>query len=108
MTGHSESQIEKAVKTYAQAKGWAAYKWNSASQRGVPDDLFFQFGTVVIVEFKREGELPTPYQAAVHRRLKAKGHVVHVVDSIEGGRALFDELTKEHSATWRGDNALLV
>lgn len=84
-----EAAIEKAVTAYAKGQGWLSFKWVSTSQRGVPDRLFFKAGEVKIVEFKAPGKRPTPYQAAIHRRLLDAGFEVAVVDCVEQGRALF-------------------
>lgn len=83
-----ESHVEKKVTDHAKAKGWLSYKWVSPSNRGVPDRLYFKDGTVVVVEFKAPGKLPTLYQQAIHRRLEAVGITVHIIDDIEKGKAL--------------------
>ena len=83
-----ESYIETRVTQAAKANGWLAYKWVSPSQRGVPDRLYFKDGQLVIVEFKAPNKNPTPYQAAIHRRLHAVGWVVHIIDDIAKGKEL--------------------
>ena len=83
-----ESVVEKKVTDYAKANGWLSYKWVSPSQRGVPDRMYFKNGSLVIVEFKAPGKLPTPYQQAIHRKLKAVGFIVHIIDDIGKGKAL--------------------
>ena len=42
----------------------------------------------MIIEFKAPDKKPTPYQLAIHRRLKNAGFHVHVVDSIKSGSEL--------------------
>lgn len=83
-----ESTIETKVTANAKTNGWLSYKWVSPSQRGVPDRMYFKNGSLVIVEFKAPGKLPTPYQQAIHRKLKAVGFIVHIIDDIEKGKAL--------------------
>ncbi len=83
-----ESYIERKVTEHAKANGWLPYKWVSPSQRGVPDRLYFKNGSLLIVEFKAPNKKPTPYQAAIHRRLAAVGWEVHIIDDIEKGKAL--------------------
>ena len=80
-----ESYIENRVTQLAKAKGWLSFKWVSPSQRGVPDRLYFKDGNIVMVEFKAPNKKPTPYQAAIHRKLKEAGFTVHIVDSISDG-----------------------
>jgi hypothetical protein len=80
-----ESYIEKKVTEAAKESGWLSFKWVSPSQRGVPDRLYFKAGKLVIVEFKAPGKQPTPYQAAIHRRLLGVGFKVHVIDSVAAG-----------------------
>ena len=83
-----ESYIETKVTDYAKAKGWLSYKWVSPSQRGVPDRLYFKKGKLLLVEFKAPKKKPTPYQQAIHRKLNKAGWTVHIIDSIEKGKAL--------------------
>lgn len=90
-----EKDIEKAVKTYARKKGWIARKWSSPGNNGVPDDLFFREGDLVIIEFKRFGRKPTPKQRDEHRRLRNQGFHVYVIDNKTDGKALFDRLDKQ-------------
>lgn len=85
-----ERDIEKAVKDYARKRGWIARKWSSPGNAGVPDDLFFREGVLVIIEFKKRGKKPTPKQRSEHRRLRNQGFEVHVIDNKEDGKALFD------------------
>tara|TARA_R110002012_G_scaffold26122_3_gene85469 strand:- start:5573 stop:5836 length:264 start_codon:yes stop_codon:yes gene_type:complete len=83
-----ESHIEHKVTELAKARGWLSFKWVSPSQRGVPDRIYFKQGELVIIEFKAPDKKPTPYQLAIHRRLKNAGFHVHVVDSIKSGSEL--------------------
>ena len=90
-----ERDIEKSVKDYARKKGWIARKWSSPGNNGVPDDLFFRNGILIIIEFKRKGRKPTPKQRDEHRRLRNQGFEVHVIDTKEVGKALFDRYEKQ-------------
>ena len=83
-----ESQIEKKVTDAAKANGWLSYKWVSPSQRGVPDRLYFKKSKLVMVEFKTLGKKPTPYQAAIHKRIASAGFKVHIIDNVEDGKKL--------------------
>jgi len=84
-----EREIERKVCDYAKGCGWLAFKWQSQNNSGVPDRLFFRGGRTVAVEFKAPGAKPTPLQASVHRRLLDHGVEVHVIDSVEAGKAVF-------------------
>ena len=57
-----EKKVEQKAKRWARDHGWYARKFTSPSQRSVPDDLFLKDGKVIFIEFKREGETPTPAQ----------------------------------------------
>jgi len=83
-----ESTIERAVCRYARGRGWLAFKWVSPGHRGVPDRIFFRNGEVLLVEFKAPGRRPTRLQALIHQRLHNQGFPVHVIDSIDDGKAL--------------------
>jgi hypothetical protein len=85
-----ESTIEKAVNKYARSLSWLAYKFTSPSNRGVPDTLYIKDGLTIYIEFKAPGKLPTPLQVEVIKKFKAHGAIVHVVDSIEQGKGVFD------------------
>ena len=54
----------------------------------MPDRIFIRDSVVMFVEFKAPGELPTALQAHTHAIMKNHGAVVHVVDSVEQGKAL--------------------
>lgn len=84
-----ESSVEQTVNSYARENGWLAYKWTSPSQRGVPDMIYFRDGECLMIEFKAPGKKPTPYQHAIHKRLKAHGFHVYVVDNVAQGKLLF-------------------
>lgn len=85
-----ERDIEKRVCQYARSKNVLAYKFVSPSQSHVPDRLFIFNGYVFFIEFKRAGCIPTPAQLLEHEKMRAKGAVVHVVDSVEAGKRVID------------------
>jgi len=55
----------------------------------VPDMIYFKDGDCLMIEFKAPGNKPTPYQHAIHKRLKEHGFHVYVVDSVDQGKLLF-------------------
>lgn len=88
-----EAFIESQVCTYAKQKECLSFKFNSASQRGVPDRIFITEKGVFFVEFKRKGHLPTPLQAHVFSKFQEKKQQVYVIDDIEIGKSFIDEIT---------------
>ena len=87
-----EATIERAVCDFAKRRGWLAYKFVSPGNRAVPDRLFVRGGRVVFVEFKAPGKRPTRLQRREHFKLIGAGLAVYVVDSVDGGRAVFVNL----------------
>lgn len=62
--------------------GGKAYKWQSMSNRAVPDRIvLLPFGIKKLVELKAPGKQPTPLQKKVHENMKAMGHAVAVIDT---------------------------
>lgn len=88
-----EKKIEKTVCDYARSRGVEAYKFTSPARSAVPDRLFIApGGRVVFCEFKREGEKPTIPQAREHQRLRVLGMRVYVIDNIDDGKAMVNEM----------------
>lgn len=86
-----EKQIESAVCDYAKTKGLLAYKFTSPNRAAVPDRMLVcPDGRVFFIEFKREGQKPTPAQEREHDRLRKHNVSVFVVDSIADGKAVID------------------
>lgn len=57
-----ESDIERAVCTYARKAGCLVLKLAAPGQRGQPDRMFIYHGRVAFLEFKSPGKKPTPLQ----------------------------------------------
>lgn len=88
-----EKQIEASVCSYAKNKGILVYKFTSPARAAVPDRLFIlPNGRCFFIEFKREGQKPTPAQEREHRKLWAQNVEVLVVDDKEIGKQLIDEM----------------
>jgi hypothetical protein len=86
-----ERDIEKAVKAYAESKGWLTRKWTSPGHAFVPDQIFIRSdGLIVFIEFKKGGCRATAGQVREHTRLREHGCLVYVIDSVEAGKALVD------------------
>lgn len=88
-----EKIIEGKVNAYAQSKGFLVYKFTSPARRAVPDRIYISpKGTVVFVEFKREGQKPTPPQEREHHRLRMQNVSVFVIDNVDDGKAMVDAI----------------
>ena len=87
-----EKQIEAKVCDYAKTKGMMVYKFTSPARAAVPDRLFICKGRVFFIEFKREGQKPTPAQEREHHRLRQQAINVFVVDSVEQGKSTINTM----------------
>jgi hypothetical protein len=88
-----ESLIEKKVCRAAKSSGWTVHPKAAIGTRGWPDRTFSkvcndQIG-LIFIEFKAPGKKPTKLQDHIIAKLRALGHEVYVIDSIETGAALF-------------------
>ena len=79
-----ESEIEKKLVSHIKKLGGIAYKFASPNRKGVPDRLcVMPNGRVFFVELKAPGKAPTPLQQHEHCLLRALGHTVLLIDSLE-------------------------
>jgi hypothetical protein len=86
-----EKQIEAKVCEYAKERGLLVYKFTSPARAAVPDRLFIlPSGKAFFVEFKREGQKPTPAQEREHHRLRQHKVSVFVIDNELDGKAMVD------------------
>jgi hypothetical protein len=86
-----EKQIEAKVCEYARERGLLVYKFTSPNRAAVPDRLFvLPNGKMFFVEFKREGEKPTPAQEREHHRLRQHKVSVWVIDNEFDGHLMVD------------------
>lgn len=88
-----ESQIESYLRDMVKDLGGIAYKFVSPGNSGVPDRIvLLPEGRSVFVELKAPGKKPTKLQAVQHKRIRALGHEVRVIDSREQVDAWLQEL----------------
>ena len=86
-----EMDVERAVCHYATENGWLVRKIVYPGRRGAPDRHFYKGGRLLIIEFKRPvGGRVSGNQKREHERLAAAGFPVHLVNTIEHGKALLD------------------
>ena len=88
-----EKNIETAVCEYAKSKGFLVYKFTSPARAAVCDRMFIHpSGYVFFIEFKATGKHPTPKQEREHMRLRGHNITVYVVDDIEVGKMMIDQV----------------
>lgn len=79
-----EEVHENRAVRWAVERGIPAIKLNLQGNRGWPDRLFlFPYNRMFFIEFKRQGEEPTPLQVNRHKFLKKWGYDVEVHESAE-------------------------
>lgn len=81
----SEKVLEKKLKLKVKLVcGWAI-KFPALHLAGIPDQIcLFPKGKIYFVEMKSTGEKPSPIQLVIHKKLRAFGFQVFVIDSTEG------------------------
>lgn len=80
----SEKKLEAYGKRRIEEEGGTQEKFTSPSRRFVPDDICsLRRGVVFFIEYKKEGEEPTPGQLRDHARRRDRGFRVYVVDTKE-------------------------
>ena len=94
-----EKQIEAKVCEYAKQKNLLVYKFTSPNRMAVPDRMVVApNGRVFFIEFKREGQKPTPAQEREHERLRGHNVKVYVVDNVEEGLEIINMIALFHGA----------
>lgn len=79
-----ENKIERALIKRVKELGGICEKFTSAGRRSVPDRLVtLPNGRIIFVELKAPEKKPTLKQAADHKRRRALGCDVRVIDSLE-------------------------
>lgn len=86
-----EIDVETAVCDYGEETGWHVRPITYRGRRGAPDRHFYKGGRLIIIEFKHpQGGVLSGNQKREHKRLAAAGFPVHIVRTIEHGKALLD------------------
>lgn len=84
-----ENAVETALVDVVKRHGGVAYKFTSPARRNVPDRLVDLPGVpLFFVECKRPDEEPRKAQAREHARLRARGKVVWVIDTVDKAKTL--------------------
>ena len=77
-----EKAIEQYFVTEVKRMGGIALKVNSTSMRGLPDRMvLLPHGRLFFAELKATGKSARALQKFVHKKLKALGFTVYVIDS---------------------------
>jgi hypothetical protein len=78
-----ESPIEQSLRTAVEKQKGRAYKWTSPGNKGVPDRIVFMHGMCFLVETKATNGRLSAVQKVQHKKLKALGFDVVVLNSKE-------------------------
>lgn len=79
-----ESHLERILVREVERIGGKAPKWNSPGNNGVPDRIvILPGGLTIYVEMKAPGKPLKPLQVRWAKILKAMGHKVYKIDSVE-------------------------
>jgi hypothetical protein len=88
-----EKDVEGPVKDYARSHKCWVRKFKSENNRSVPDDIFSTpKGKVFFIEFKRPGKTATEAQQDEHDMMRERGLTVFVVDNVELGKRVVDDM----------------
>lgn len=74
---------------FAKTRGWLIEAMQSKSRNGFPDTFAARRGTVVLCEFKRDGEEPSAQQLLRHAELRRQGVTVVWFDNLQDAKEFF-------------------
>ena len=85
VTVESEKVIERKLVEAVKANGGMCIKLLCDNLLGLPDRLvLMSHSKIAFVELKTTGQKPRRIQAYMHKKLRALGFRVEVIDSVEG------------------------
>lgn len=91
-----ERDIENYLVVQVAKLNGKAYKWQSMSNKAVPDRLcFFPEEIIKLVECKAPGKEATPLQKKIHKVLRLMGFDVLVIDTKEKIDVFIDIVKEE-------------
>lgn len=80
----SEKTIERHFATQVKLLGGRSFKLPAVYVSGLPDRMaLLPGGVVFFAELKTTGKKPTPIQKLIHKKIRALGFAVYVLDSLE-------------------------
>lgn len=83
-----EANEETESVIWAENNGWEVRKMKYIGRRGCADRMFFGYGVIVPIEFKRNGKDPDIFQEKDHKKLEKVGVKVHVCRSLADVQAV--------------------
>lgn len=84
LTKERDVRTEKDIENYLKRKTKGlCFKFTSPGTIGVPDRIIVMKTGIFFVEVKAPGKKPRPSQILMHKKIKATGQPVWVVDSYE-------------------------
>lgn len=93
--GKREAPIDRKVREYAISRGCESIKLTTFAMMGTagyPDRLYLlPGGRLLFMEMKGPGKPCTERQLESHKRLRALGFTVFVVDDVAAGRQIIDD-----------------
>lgn len=78
-----ESKLQSKIIEDLELHGWEVLKMMKGNRAGWPDIFAFRDKVTIFIEAKSEGEEAKDLQKYVHRRLRAQGFKVFVIDTWE-------------------------
>jgi len=89
-----ESKTESDAVDYAVSLGCLTLKLNVLGRKGWPDRLFVYRGSLIFIEFKRQGETPRKLQEYVHEKIRAHGFKTYVIDNLVEAKIILYKLVQ--------------
>lgn len=89
-----EKRVEKHLRILCNTRGYQCLKFVSPARSGVPDRAIITPCLTVFVELKSPGEEPSALQEATHERMRARGALVWVANSISSVEQLVTRLER--------------
>lgn len=92
----SEKAIERKLVELVKANGGMCIKMLCDQLIGLPDRLcLFPGHRIIFVELKTTGQKPKRIQIYMHKKLRALGFRVEVIDTIKGIEQFIDDVSRE-------------
>ena len=93
--GKPEGTIENYLRDQCKARGYICFKFAPCGVNGIPDRIVIGNGQTVFVELKAPGERPRKNQKAIHRKMRAAGAIVYVIDNKPDVDALLEDISSK-------------
>lgn len=81
----NEKVLERKFAAAIMAAGGRSFKLPAVYVSGLPDRIALMPGGVAFfAEIKSTGKKPTPIQKSIHKKIRALGFDVYVIDTLDG------------------------